>query len=558
MASCSTSSPPSSNPLPELLSKLRPFELSSQHEACFSDGILDTEYNNCVSSELESLAAKDKKLCELRPFLEAQKRIKSTMKVFLEEKAKQVKKSLESDEDGESENGDEEIGIPVFVPLALLDKEALTKLEVRSFLFKIWLRQIQQTRNEDQEKYNSLQDFEHAIYNAQEAIKQFKDLIYKYYNDEAHDLRQMIPYFGDHLEKATSKTLEEKEKASFEMTEDYVALFCSQRARICALLGLQLDFLDRLEEIPQEDCDHLTLCDWIVTFLSNNNEAVTLTDKNSVSKVLVAIGFDPLSSAVETIMARAGSTQQHIEACEMAELFIKDEFKHNLLLSPLVGRFPLQRNLRNTWFQLPSAIDEEGKESDEDLCHVNIINLVTKESRASKSILSDLVSEDEQNVVLLHGTDHQSASEILFRGIDLCAGRQKRDFSSGSGFYLTNNFDEALNWAKSTTSKPAMLIFQINRREYLDDARKLNLYENEEQWHEIVSSFRSGKNTAKMRKSLGEYDLIEGPASTLRRSESGELVIEQKSSSYQMCLISDDFADEFRQTLHSILFLDMP
>ena len=341
------------------------------------------------------------------------------------------------------------------------------------------------------------------------------------------------------------------------MLEKYNSIRLRRDAvRVCSLLGLRLDFLDRLEEIPPEDRDHLTLCDWIVTFLGNNYESVSLNDKNCLSKeLLAAIGFDTLSSAVETIMARAGSTQQHIEACEIAELFIKDEFKYNLLLSPLVGRFPFQSNLTNTWFQQPCTILEERKESDEDLCHVNIINLVTKESRASKSVLSDLVSEDEQNVVLFHGTDHQSASEILFRGIDLCAGRQKRDFSSGSGFYLTNNFDDALNWAKSTTSKPAMLIFQINRHEYLDDARKLNLYENEKQWHEIVSSFRSGKNTAKTRKSLGEYDLIEGPVAKMTRSEiSDEFVFEPKPSSYQMCLISEDFADEFLQTLHSIMF----
>ncbi|KAL9959787.1 hypothetical protein ACROYT_G033143 [Oculina patagonica] len=322
---------------------------------------------------------------------------------------------------------------------------------------------------------------------------------------------------------------------------------------ICSMLGLRLDFLDRLEEIPPEDYDHLTLCDWIVTFLGNNYESVSFNDKNCLSKeLLAAIGFDPLSSAVETIMARVGRTQQHIETCEMAELFIKDEFKYNLLLAPLVGRFPLQSNLTNTWFQFPRRIVEEGNE---DLCHVNIINLVTKESRASKSMLSDLVLEDEQNIVLYHGTDHQSAIEILFRGIDLCAGRQKRDFSSGSGFYLTNNFDEALNWAKSTTSKPAMLIFQVSRRDYLDDARKLNLYENEERWHEIVSSFRSGKKTAKTRKSLDAYDLIEGPVAKRTRSETpDEFMFEPKPSSYQMCLISDDFADEFRQTLHSIMF----
>jgi hypothetical protein len=89
--------------------------------------------------------------------------------------------------------------------------------------------------------------------------------------------------------------------------------------RICSLLGLQLDFLDRFEEIPPEERDHFTVCDWIVTFLGNNYESVSFPDKRSLTKdLLAAIGFDPLSSAVETIVARAGRTQHHIEACEMA------------------------------------------------------------------------------------------------------------------------------------------------------------------------------------------------------------------------------------------------
>ena len=329
---------------------------------------------------------------------------------------------------------------------------------------------------------------------------------------------------------------------------------------ICYLLGLRHDFLDSLDEIPPEDRDHFTLCDWIVTFLGNNYESISFPDKKSLSKgLLSAIGFDPTSSAVETIMARAERTQHHIEACEVAELFIRDEFKYNLLLHSLVERFSFQSTnfLTNMWFQLTSTVDERRTQTDhEDLCHVNVINLVTNESHATtQSMFSDLVSEDEQSVVLFHGTDHQSASDILFRGIDLCAGRQKRDFSCGSGFYLTDNFDEALNWANNTTEKPAILIFRVNRRQHLDDARKLNLSENGEKWREIVSSFRSGKRTAKTRKSLSEYDLIEGPAATITRNESGELVIEAKPSSYQMCLISGEFADKFQETLHSIVLL---
>ena len=540
----------------------------------FSEDNLDTQYNDCVSTDLKSLALTEKKLREWIPIFEAQKRIKTTLGMFLKEKAERVRKEAEdddneTDEDSDgSDSEDEDHEVQVMIPLVLPetrafleDKAALTKLEVRSFLFKVWLRRIQFTREKNQEIYSSLLDFEHAIHNAQEAIKQFKDFIYcQRYNRE--ELQAMLPYYEGLVQNASTKTLEEKEKASFEMLEEDVAIFCSNSARICALLGLQLDFLDQLDEIPPEDRDHFTLCDWIVTFLSNNYESVDSLNKNCLTEdLLVAIGFDPMSSAVETIMAHSGSTQQHIEACEMAELFIRDEFKYNPLLCSLVKRFPFLSDLTNSWFQLPpSTTDEKGEETDEDICHVNIMNVVTKESHATtqlQSIFSDLVSQDEQNVVLFHGTDHLSASDILFRGIDLCAGRQKRDFSCGSGFYLTDNFDEALNWANNTTEKPAVLIFRVNRQEHLDNARNLNLYENGEKWREIVSSFRSGKRTAKTRKSLAEYDLIEGPAATIARNESGELVIDPKPSSYQMCLISDDFADNFRKTLHSVMFLDM-
>ena len=122
------------------------------------------------------------------------------------------------------------------------------------------------------------------------------------------------------------------------------------------------------------------------------------------------------------------------------------------------------------------------------------------------------------------------------------AGRQKRDFSSGMGFYLAYSADDALNWATSTTAKPAILIFKVDRR-FLDDAKKLNLFDNEQKWREIVSNFRSGRRTAKTRSSLSSYELIEGPLATVTRSEtSDELMVDPKPSSYQMCLISCKFA----------------
>ena len=221
--------------------------------------------------------------------------------------------------------------------------------------------------------------------------------------------------------------------------------------------------------------------------------------------------------------------------------------------------FSSQSNLTNSWFQLPRNIDVEEEVADQ-VWQINILNLVTEESLVSgttRSKHSDLISlEDGKNVVLFHGTDHQSACYILFRGTDLCQGRQKRDFSRGSGFYLSENSEEALNWKKNTTAKPALLVFRVNRQKYLHHVEKLNLFENEQRWVQIVTSLRSGKKTAKTRKSLSAYDLIEGPMGRKRRNEmSDETVYDPKPSSYQMCLNSDDFADTFRKTLPSIIFL---
>lgn len=326
--------------------------------------------------------------------------------------------------------------------------------------------------------------------------------------------------------------------------------------RICAELGLQPDFLTELDEIPRESRHHRKLSDWLEIFLEDSTESVTKDDKYSLTKELLgSIGFDPTSKAVKTIMARAfsGSMQEHIEASEWAQLFIKDEFKYNHLLSPETTKFPFKSDITNTWFHLP----KEEYESDEDIRKVIIMNLETEKSELYETAMTTLihfVAQEDKNEILFHGTDHKSAKQILMQGIYLYAGREKRDFSCGDGFYLTNKMEHALNWAKSTTARPAILIFQV-KREDMDNARRLNLNKNKQKWKEIVSCFRTGKRTAKVRKSLTSYDFIEGPMSVLTKHETtDEVVFEPECSSYQMCLISEDFAERFKKNLHSIVF----
>lgn len=443
----------------------------------------------------------------------------------------------------------------------------LAELEYLSLIFKLWLRRINQ--KEGTKRHQRLQDFEHAIHLTRESVlKPYKNFLLSNQYKEIEELlsEPLMQFYCQCLEEKCNKILIEKEKANFEMTEQDRIMINRETVHTCSFLGLKLDFLDRLEDMPLNICEHRTLSDWVVIFLQNNYSSLGFTEKDSLDKHLLdVIGFDPLSSTAETILARARNMPQHINACEWAEIFIKDEFKYNPLFSEQNARFPLQSYKTNEWFKLPMT--ERNSQDKNDVCQVNIVNVVTKESEpflATAWLPRNL--EDEQHTLLFHGTDHESAIDILSgRGIHLPSGRQKRDFSSGKGFYLTNNVSDALSWASSTTAKPAILVFRVNGPAFLNSkTRKLTLTDQPqglEIWREVVNLFRSGKRSAKTQQILTGYDLIEGPlARAVRRrgsSNESELVFEPKPASYQMCLISDDLAESFEQNLHSILFFEI-
>ena len=349
---------------------------------------------------------------------------------------------------------------------------------------------------------------------------------------------------------------------------------------VSSVLGLKIDFLDYLEEMEPEFRGHWTLKEWIVTFLQNNSHSMDARDKTSLTKDLLGkMGFDPSSPAIEIILKRAHEMQHHIEACEWAEIFIADEFKYNPLLSPFVPQFSMTSGLH-----LPSKPGEESENGEQQ--RTEIVSFVSQEQVDFLGITQDVpfvpeeesgsadthvqgsirtraedflrdrgLSDDQQQYMLLfHGTDHQSATNILNRGIYLPAGRQKRDFSSGKGFYVTS-LDQASKWARSTTLKPAILIFQVERNDLLN-AKKLDLTRNLEKWRQIVHYFRSDEGPAYIGKDIRKtYDLIEGPVATASSSSetSDQLMWQPKHSSYQLCLISDEFAKKFYQTLHFIL-----
>ena len=293
--------------------------------------------------------------------------------------------------------------------------------------------------------------------------------------------------------------MEEKNKVNFEMSDEDYARVNKKTVLLCSRLGLKLDFLDRLEDMSPKFRYHRSLRKWGVIFLRNNYTALNSTDKSSLSKKLLDdIGFDPLSSATEKVLIRGARSEigEHVtDPSEWAEFYIEDEFKYSLSFFGNDRKFPFQSNKTNEWLELSPS---ECKLYDDDpLRDVVTANVAAKENETSitKELLSG-ISASPNSQLLFHGKDHQSALDILNgRGIYLPAGRQERDFSSGKGFYLTDNITSALDWAKCKTVKPAILTFQLRDLSSNNKTRRfsLNAPEDLDKWCEIVSSFRSGK-----------------------------------------------------------------
>lgn len=322
--------------------------------------------------------------------------------------------------------------------------------------------------------------------------------------------------------------------------------------RICYIVGLHVGFLTQFdfENFPEDIQNHLPIEDWICNFLRQKYKKI-FRDRKQVTptevEILTSLGFRPDSAAIKTICARASYFQKHVRLIECAEIFIRDEIKYNsILCGTSCSRFPLNLTRPNEWFALPEARSRK-----DTVQPCSLINLEDTEQIQTK-ILQLPPDETEDRILLFHGTDHDSALSISDQGIDINEGSQKRDFSDGAGFYLTDDLNHATRMARGKTSKPAVLVYALPK-DMRTKFSGLSLCDEKkrEEWKTVVSQFRSGRTKKNLRKSLENADFIEGPISS-----SYELPPVAKEGSYQMCAISDDLADEIDKCLRAIAFFD--
>ena len=301
-----------------------------------------------------------------------------------------------------------------------------------------------------------------------------------------------------------------------------------------SILGLKSSLKDEEFSHPTSDIEyHLNERDWILVFLENKYNAI---DEDSLryrlsEELLDEIGFERASNAVKTMLSRSKLLRNDVDPIDIVKRFVVDEFKYNPVLA-------------NGCDVATEEFQVQGQKTE-----VNFVHVGTRDA-----MIYGICADD---VVLFHGTDIKSVFDISSGGIDVCTGSQKRDFSDGSGFYLTDNFENAKNWAFSITQKPAVLIFIIPKY-VLEKANILNLSGESSvmQWKEIVDANRSGILDREMRKTLKEYDGIEGPCTGLCETDSLVDSRQPLPNTYQLCINNEDFADEISEYLRTIVVYD--
>lgn len=137
-------------------------------------------------------------------------------------------------------------------------------------------------------------------------------------------------------------------------------------------------------------------------------------------------------------------------------------------------------------------------------------------------------------------------------GIDLEKGTKKGDFSNGRGFYLTDEFHTAFEWADSRfhQSQAAVLVFRVDRSclgEYQRNSMNLFGKDARDEWANVLRKCRSGIGLGK--KALRGINFIEGPMANISKAN-----VRAVSNSYQLCILKEEMAEAFDKCLHSVVF----
>lgn len=168
--------------------------------------------------------------------------------------------------------------------------------------------------------------------------------------------------------------------------------------------------------------------------------------------------------------------------------------------------------------------------------------------------------------MFFHATDHISASHIMRNGIHLGIGNPQQDFSSGMGFYLTRNYQYALEWAKGFPQRGAVIVYKFTKKE-MNKFSGLSLDRDDKTWDDLVRYNRAGQHVGvhrpdrKLRMMYNTIDYIEGPMlgnGFTWNMERWNPIKLTYIDNYQLCILSKRMACTLGHVryIDSVIFFD--
>ena len=236
------------------------------------------------------------------------------------------------------------------------------------------------------------------------------------------------------------------------------------------------------------------------------------------------------------------------------------------------SRFPYKENIVNKWFFK--------KFSSEDGLRQKTVRIINVDEQGREMNIYGIEADnfptsDDRFEVFFHGTNRKSAEAIIEENIDVTIGDEALDFSDGGGFYVSDRFDNSLQWARDERYKGesiAVLIFRVDKMQLRGPTGEItgldlrDLRRNLRLWHQVIELYRKSnakshskdrrqrKEDTELRKQLKPYDFIEGPTTFSRERLGGNLLPDNET--YQLCVRTDKCAELFDQSLWSAVFFE--
>ena len=331
---------------------------------------------------------------------------------------------------------------------------------------------------------------------------------------------------------------------------------------LCSVLGLHDDFAKRLKHLSKEMRQHKTDMYYLMCFMRECDESdnvVNLRDTKAVKCGLQKMGFIENRSNVIAKWIAEQPFPEHRSLLAWAQIYLENLFKYDIFLNDQVCKFPFEERCLNKWFlqNVDGCEDEDG-----DVAKVRVINANSKE-KAITSIESEVAKfkeTDPKGQFYFHGTDHESAVNILQYGINLGEGTSACDFSNGWGFYATDSFQYALEESAMTSKFAALIMFNISD-DCLKEGLDLSGPAKEEDLKSVIEYFRAGEPRKhgldqKLYKDIKSCHYIIGP---VRRDGTDGIKSRKCENVLQICIRDEEMSDEIGSLsrIAGIIFLNV-